>query len=119
MTSAILPSANGNPVTGSNLNPIRRSSLTVAKMERYAMHAGSIHIAHVHANERRIDLLVEAAHARRVNEAVQGNGSRLSVAGGGRNLAHNVGVLLVRAGQRLQQPATDHSTPIGTLHTAR
>jgi hypothetical protein len=91
------------------------------------MYNGSIHIAHVHANERRHDLLVEAAHARRVNEAVAAN--RVSIIRSAGNLRHNIGVALVRVGHRLQhsaaQPATDRpavgapGAPLGALRTAR
>lgn len=142
MTSATLRSATGNPATASNLNSTshRRPHVTAAEMERYAMYNGSIHTAHVHANERRHDLLAEAAHARRVNEAVAANrvggptGALVRSAG---NLRHHIGVALVRVGHRLQhsaaQPATDRpgrphpagvpgtapGAPVGTLRTAR
>ena len=83
------------------------------------MYPGSIHIAHIHADERRKDLFVEAAHDRRINEALQASRSRLGIPGRARQLRHNVGVLLVRVGHRLQQPATEHGTALGTLRTAR
>ena len=87
------------------------------------MYNGSIHIAHVHANERRHDLLVEAAHARRVNEAIAGNHARVNIVRSIGNLRHNIGVAMVRVGHRLQhsaaQPAANSQVPMGTLRTAR
>jgi hypothetical protein len=115
--------ATGNPAIDSNLNSRQRSRVTAAEMERYAMYNGSIHIAHVHANERRHDLLVEAAHARRVNEAIAANHARVNIARSVGNLRHNIGVAMVRVGHRLQhsavQPAANTQTPMGTLRTAR
>lgn len=108
---------------GSNRTTNQRSSLTATDVERYAMYPGSIHIAQIHANERRHDFIVEAAHARRINEAVQGRPARAGVAGAASNLRHRIGVALVRVGHRLQhsaaQPATDPNAPLGTLRTAR
>jgi hypothetical protein len=83
---------------------------------------GSIVIAHIHADERRKDLLAEAANARRVNEAMgeRRSGDGLTVRAS--NLRHQLGVALVRVGHRLQhssgQPAVDPA-PLGTLGTAR
>jgi hypothetical protein len=118
--------ATGNPAIDSNLNNHQRSRVTAAEMERYNVYNGSIHIAHVHANERRHDLLVEAAHARRVNEAVATNRAGRPIGAivrSASNLRHTIGVALVRVGHRLQhsaaQPATDSHAPLGTLRTAR
>ncbi len=108
---------------GSNRTINQRSMRTATEMERNAMYPGSIHLAHIHASERRNDMLVEAAHARRINEALQGRPPRVGIAGAASNLRHRIGVALVRVGHRLQhsaaQPATDPNAPLTTLRTAR
>lgn len=123
MTLATLPLATGNPDTVANPNRRRRSRTTAAAMESTAMYPGSIHLAHIHADERRKDLFVEAQEARRVNEALGLPHERFNPAHAAANLRHNLGVTLVRIGQRLQhsavQPATDSSASLGTLRAVR
>ncbi len=119
MTLATFSLGTGNPVTASNLMSYQRSLQTATDMERYNMYPGSIHIAQIHANERRLDFLAEADNIRRANLAQSG---RVGLAGRVGNLRHRFGVALVSVGHRLQhaeaQPATDQ-TPLGTLRAAR
>lgn len=123
MTSATLPLATVNLDTVSNPNRRRRSRMIAAEMESTAMYPGSIHLAHIHADERRKDMFVEAQQARRANEALRLSHERFSLAHAAANLRHNLGVALVRIGHRLQhsavQPATDHSASLGTLRAVR
>lgn len=121
MTLAPLSLATTNLVTDSNLTRFQRSFQTAIDTERYNMFPGSIHIAQIHANERRLDFLVEADNMRQVNLALSGR-NRAGLVGRISNLRHRLGVALVSVGQRLQhadvQPATDGAA-IGTLRTAR
>ena len=123
MTLATLPLATVNLDTVSNPNTRRRSRTTAAEMESIAMYPGSIHLAHIHADERRKDMFVEAQHARLVTEALRLPHERFSLAHAAANLRHNVGVTLVRIGHRLQhstvQPAADPNTSLGTLRAVR
>lgn len=86
------------------------------------IYPGSIVLAHIHADERRKDLIIEAANARRANEAMPARRVRFGFAVRAADLRHRLGVALVRAGHRLQhadgQPAADQA-PLGTLGTAR
>lgn len=79
------------------------------------MYHGSIHSAHVHADERRKDMLAEAQRARRANLAAGANRS-VSIAS---NLRHRIGVALVAAGSRLQHPVADQPAQLGSLRAAR
>lgn len=125
MALASLPLVTGNPATGSDRRFTQRSMKTAIHPERTAMShvfPGSIAIAHIHADERRKDLMAEAANARLVNEAMLASRSGVGLTVRASNLRHQLGVALVRVGHRLQhsggQPAVDHA-PLGTLGTVR
>jgi hypothetical protein len=122
MTLAPLSLATGNPDNASNMTINQRSFQTAIATGRYSMYPGSIHIAQIHADERRLDFLAEADDMRRANLAESGSQNRAGLMGRASNLRHRLGVALVSVGHRLQhaepQPATDQ-TPLGTLRTAR
>lgn len=125
MTLASRPLVTGSPATGLNRTFNQRSRATAKDLERTAMNhifPGSIVLAHIHADERRKDLVIEAANARLANEAMPARRNRFGLAIRSANLRHRLGVALVRAGHRLQhadgQPAADQA-PLGTLGAAR
>ena len=62
---------------------------------------GLIHIAYLHAEERRQDMVAEARYARQVELAERAN----RPADRTRFLRHQLGATLVSLGQRLQRPA--------------
>lgn len=117
MTLATLPLVTASPATASNRTSNQRSKSTARSLESHTMYAGSINIAHVHADERRKDLFREAHYARKVQEAERANRSINRIA----DLRHRFGVALVNVGQRLQHthPAADAGVALGALRTAR
>ena len=122
MTLALLSLATTNLVTDSNLTTNQRSFQTAIDTERFNMYPGSIHIAQIHANERRLDFLAEADNQRLAKMARSSGHNRSGFVVRASNLRHRLGVALVSVGHRLQhaeaQPATEQ-TPLGTLRTAR
>lgn len=122
MTLATSSLATGNLVTGSNLTTNQRSRQTAIDTERISMYPGSIHIAQIHANERRLDFLAEAETVRRAKLAQSSKRAHGGLVSRASNLRHRLGVALVSLGHRLQhaepKPASDQ-TAIGGLWTAR
>jgi hypothetical protein len=82
-------------------DPMPRSHRIATNLETSQMTA-NFHLAHFYANEQRLDLLRDAEHERKLNEASRGNRRSLSAL---HSLRNTLGSALVALGLRLQHPA--------------
>lgn len=119
MNLATVPLVTGSPATATNRTNSQRSKPAARNMESHIMYPGSINIAHIHADERRKDMLAEAHYERQVQLAVGANRGR----GRASAVRNQLGIALVSLGQRLQHTpayaAPDQRAPLGSLGSAR